>query len=330
MIRITMIAAAIAAAVCGTAAAEGAALAELSKMTGAAAEMVIPETDAAGTWETRKAGTAAAGNRYDSAVYINDQGCEATMEETPNGHMFYVRKGNEQAVLGALKDLSGGDIASFCAPADISFDGRTLGLSCGEQQNGGYATRGRAELEFGEDLAAIRVHGEVKRTFGWKTETELVCEGLRPAGRKEVRTNGAGLRPCQAPGARAVVQCGGSDLTYTRPGGDGRPLVQAPYYTVNICADADGRRSMEVWPFQFFSSHSEGDMRTITRDVHPADMGTEIYFMGYSGEQYHGQPQFSLTLPREGDAVRTAVFYDGDSPFGSYRSKGGLYCVVNG
>lgn len=183
MIRITIAMAAIA-AVCGTAgAAENPALGELAKLAGGdSVKVEIPAAGAEKAAEAPAEGPAAKdGKARAESVYTDDRGCEAVVEETPNGYMLYVRKGTEQAVLGILKDFSGGDIAAFCAPADASFDGRTLSLSCGEQHNGGYATRGRAEIDLAGGLSAVRIRGEVKRTFGWKTETDLVCEGLKPA-----------------------------------------------------------------------------------------------------------------------------------------------------
>lgn len=119
---------------------------------------------------------AASGER----VYRNDRGCSVTVEEHNNGYTLYVRDGASQAFLGVLKDYSNGDIGAFCSPASASLKGAALTLSCGEQHNGGRPTRGLAVVDMSNGVTAVQVRGEVKRAFGWQTDTEIACTGLRP------------------------------------------------------------------------------------------------------------------------------------------------------
>ena len=112
-------------------------------------------------------------------VYANERGCSVTVEERNNGYILYVKDGGRQAFLGVLKDYSSGDIGAFCRPAASSLEGSVLKLGCAEQNNGGLPTRGYAELDLRGGLSAVRVRGEVKKTFGWKTDTEIACENLR-------------------------------------------------------------------------------------------------------------------------------------------------------
>ncbi len=113
-------------------------------------------------------------------VYTNGKGCLVEAENRANGTVLYVEDQGRRATLGVLKDLSGGDIAAFCRPAAASFDGAVLTLGCQEQNNGGLSTRGSAELDLRSGLSAVRVTGEVRKALGWKTDTEIVCENLRP------------------------------------------------------------------------------------------------------------------------------------------------------
>lgn len=112
-------------------------------------------------------------------VYANDRGCSVTVEERANGYTLFVKDGGRQAFLGVLKDYSSGDIGAFCSPAAAALSGAALTLSCGEQHNGGAATRGLAVVEMADGITAVRVRGEVKKGLGWKTDTEIACEGLR-------------------------------------------------------------------------------------------------------------------------------------------------------
>ena len=114
-----------------------------------------------------------------AGVYTNDSGCLVEAENGANGTVLYVEAQGRRAMLGVLKDLSSGDIAAFCRPAAASFYGGVLTLGCQEQNNGGLSTRGAAELDLRGGLNAVRVRGEVKKTLGWKTDTDIVCEGLR-------------------------------------------------------------------------------------------------------------------------------------------------------
>lgn len=123
------------------------------------------------------AGAAKAASR--ETVYANDRGCSVAVEEHNNGYTLFVRDGGRQAFLGVLKDFSGGDIGAFCSPAAASLKGAELTLSCGEQHNGGLPTRGLALVDMADGIRAVRVRGEVKRALGWKTDTEIACEGLR-------------------------------------------------------------------------------------------------------------------------------------------------------
>lgn len=116
-------------------------------------------------------------------VYRNAGGCEATVEERRNGSLIYVREADgAQAWLWLGKDLRGGEITSFCSPAAVAAQGSSVRLSCGEHANGGFYTRGEALLDLAGGLSAVSVRGEVKRAFGWKTDTAIACSGLRPAG----------------------------------------------------------------------------------------------------------------------------------------------------
>lgn len=123
-------------------------------------------------------------------VYANDRGCSVTVEERANGYTLFVKDGGRQAFLGVLKDYSSGDIGAFCSPAAAMLSGASLTLSCGEQHNGGAATRGLAVVEMSDGITAVRVRGEVKKGLGWKTDTEIACEGLRPVAAKAARAGG--------------------------------------------------------------------------------------------------------------------------------------------
>lgn len=111
--------------------------------------------------------------------YANASGCIVEAENRANGAVLYVEERGQRAIVGVLNDLSGGDIAAFCGPAGASFAGGVLTLGCREQNNGGLPTRGTAELDLRGGLNAVRVRGEVKKTLGWKTDTDISCEGLR-------------------------------------------------------------------------------------------------------------------------------------------------------
>lgn len=116
---------------------------------------------------------------HGETVYANDRGCSVTAEERANGYTLFVKDGGRQAFLGVLRDYSSGDIGAFCSPASASLSGAALTLSCGEQQNGGRPTRGLAVVEMADGITAVRVRGEVKKSLGWKTDTEINCDGLR-------------------------------------------------------------------------------------------------------------------------------------------------------
>lgn len=116
-----------------------------------------------------------------TSVYVNDAGCTVTAEQRTNGVTLYVQDGGgRQASLGYLSDFSGGDIFSFCSPARADLQGGRLTLSCGEQDNGGYPTRGAAAIEMKGGITSVSVRGEVRRLTGWRTDTEIYCGGLRP------------------------------------------------------------------------------------------------------------------------------------------------------
>ncbi|MCM2268173.1 MAG: hypothetical protein NDI60_10425 [Elusimicrobiales bacterium] len=135
-----------------------------------------------------------------SAVYTNDLGCTVTVDRRQNGSTVYVQDRGRQATLGVLGDLSGGDIFSFCSPAQAGMVGNSITLSCGEQDNGGYHTRGQAVLGMNYGLSSVFVRGEVKKGMRWKTDTEISCEGLRP-----VRSKNAGAGVFMGEEACAVV-----------------------------------------------------------------------------------------------------------------------------
>jgi hypothetical protein len=125
-------------------------------------------------------GPKAAAPAIANGKYVNDSGCLVEAENGANGTVLYVEERGHRAMLGVLNNFSGGDIAAFCRPAAASFDGGLLTLGCQEQNNGGYSTRGSAELDLRGGLSAVRVRGEVKKALGWKTDTSITCEGLRP------------------------------------------------------------------------------------------------------------------------------------------------------
>ncbi|MCM2267127.1 MAG: hypothetical protein NDI60_05055 [Elusimicrobiales bacterium] len=118
--------------------------------------------------------------------YVNDSGCLVEAENGANGTVLYVEERGRRAMLGVLNNFSGGDIAAFCRPAAASFSGGVLTLGCQEQNNGGYSTRGTAELDLRGGLSAVRVRGEVKKPLGWKTDTNISCEGLRPVSKEKL------------------------------------------------------------------------------------------------------------------------------------------------
>jgi len=138
-----------------------------------------------------------AGARGGTTVYTNDYGCVVTAEQRANGTIIYVQDGNkQQATLGFRNDLRSGDIFSYCSPAKPSLNGGTLALSCGEQNNGGYSTRGAAVIEMNGGITGVTVEGEVKRALGWKTDTRISCGGLKPAAsRNGAAKKGANVVP---------------------------------------------------------------------------------------------------------------------------------------
>lgn len=170
-----MMAAVLVAAMCGGAYASEKALETLN---GAAGAEIVKET--------LKAAPAAQEMRADewrggSTVYTNAAGCVVTAEQRQNGVMVYVQDGRgAQATLGFLNDYRGGDIFAFCSPAKAELKGKTLTLSCGEQQNGGYSTRGSAVIEMNDGITGVALRGDVKRALGWKTDTQISCGGLKP------------------------------------------------------------------------------------------------------------------------------------------------------
>lgn len=195
-----IIAAAVAVAMAGSVKAEGTAFGTLlSSADGAAG--AVPAVQAAvpaekgffqnwggngasdgffGRWDKAAGGEKAVG---DTQVYRNDGGCEAMVEERRNGSLIYVREADgTQAWLWLGKDLRSGEITSFCSPAAVSAQGGSVRLSCGEHANGGFYTRGEAVLDLTGGLSAVSVRGDVKRAFGWKTDTSISCGGLKPAG----------------------------------------------------------------------------------------------------------------------------------------------------
>lgn len=158
---------------------------------------------------------------WDTKVYRNAEGCEATVEERRNGSAVYVRDARgEQAFLWVANDLNSGDISSFCSPAAVSAGKSSVRLSCGEQDNGGDHTRGEAVLNLAGGLSSVSVRGEVKKALGWRTDTELSCSGLRPAGDRGAAVKGVflgveacsvldGVYPSGMTGAEAQEMLGG-------------------------------------------------------------------------------------------------------------------------
>ncbi|WP_415062798.1 hypothetical protein [Bdellovibrio sp.] len=117
-------------------------------------------------------------------IFKNAEGCTVTVEQRRNGITLDIEKQGQKAVVGLLNDRSSGDIVSFCANAGVETDADgMLTLSCDNQSNGGLSTRGQADLIMsGDTLKAVRVIGQVRRMFGWKTDTLIVCESLRERG----------------------------------------------------------------------------------------------------------------------------------------------------
>jgi len=169
MKKSVMIAAAAVAVMCGGALADEGAMAALKGSV--KTEAVTPDSIKEPAAPEKKGG---------SGVYANDQGCTVTVEKRANGSMVYVQDGRQSATLGVLDNLKGGDIFAFCSPAAASLSGGVLTLACGEQNNGGYSTRGQALIEMADGITAVTVRGEVKRALGWKTDTDIVCRGLKP------------------------------------------------------------------------------------------------------------------------------------------------------
>ncbi len=112
-------------------------------------------------------------------VLTNSEGCVVTVEQRRNGVTIDIEKQGQKAIVGILNDRSSGDIAAFCSNATVETTKEGLSLSCDAQNHGGLSTRGQADtIMAGDDLKAIRVIGQVRRMFGWKTDTLIVCESL--------------------------------------------------------------------------------------------------------------------------------------------------------
>ena len=164
-----MMAAAVVAVMCGAARASGQALDSLRDSVPAD---IIKDSPIAQPAAAQKGG---------ADFYANAQGCRVTVERRANGSTLYVQTADgRQATLGVMNDLKRGDIFAFCSPAEAQFNGGSLTLSCGEQHNGGLPTRGLAVIGMGEGITSVSVRGEVKKTFGWKTDTDINCDGLKP------------------------------------------------------------------------------------------------------------------------------------------------------
>lgn len=177
MIKNLIIAAAVATGMCGSVRASGGVLEVLSGAAGGDINTSIPVPVAA-----RAAG--AAGNHMLAAgTYTNAEGCVVTVERRLKGDMVYIQDARgRQATVGVLNDLGGGDIYGFCSPASAAMSRSSIELSCGEQSEAGaYSTRGKAVLQLTGGLASVSVRGEVKKFGGWRTDTDLVCGGLKPA-----------------------------------------------------------------------------------------------------------------------------------------------------
>lgn len=118
-----------------------------------------------------------------TAKYSNAEGCKVEIEQARNGARIYIQDSKGQsAFLGILNDYSSGDIAAFCKDAKVALDKEklTITLSCGEQEeSGSLSTRGTAILDATNGLSSVKVKGQVKRLFGWKTDTDISCENLK-------------------------------------------------------------------------------------------------------------------------------------------------------
>jgi hypothetical protein len=150
-----------------------------------------------------------AGARGGTWVYTNDSGCVVTAEQRPNGMIIYVQDGSrQQATLGFRNDMKSGDIFAYCSPAKTALNGGNVALSCGEQNNGGYSTRGSALIEMNGGITGVAIEGEVKRALGWKTDTRISCGGLKPA---PSRTGTGGCALTLKPGPGTLTVSGAND-----------------------------------------------------------------------------------------------------------------------
>lgn len=117
----------------------------------------------------------------ESVIYTNNEGCFVEVSQTRTGYSMYVRDGSGKVgIIGVLNDRSSGTIYAFCSKAEVSMKGDVLTLSCGEQkENGAYTTRGIAKVKLQNGVSAVAIKGEVKKLFGWKTDTNILCANLK-------------------------------------------------------------------------------------------------------------------------------------------------------
>lgn len=130
-----------------------------------------------------RGGEKAAGPRAAETVFVNDAGCRATVEKRAAGTVIWLSDAaGQRSVIGYLDDFSGGDISGFCSPAEVAKYSGGVTLSCNGQAGDGFAvTRGYAVVDLSNGLSAVKVRGDAKKALGWKTYTDISCEGFRPA-----------------------------------------------------------------------------------------------------------------------------------------------------
>lgn len=116
-----------------------------------------------------------------TATFENDKGCVVEAEKRLKGITLLITDENQKtAMVSVLDDLSSGDITAFCRAAEVEKNGKIVKLHCDKNEDPGrYSTRGQATIDFNNGLSSVAVKGEYKALFGWKTDTNIICENLR-------------------------------------------------------------------------------------------------------------------------------------------------------
>lgn len=130
----------------------------------------------------------------DPVTYTSIEGCVVSVQELPKGFTIDITNDDQSVYqnVSFLKNLQGGDIASYCQPADLTTnkDSKLLTLFCSQQDRGNVPTRGSAEITYSELSkntfvpTSIKVIGQAKRGFVWKnwqTTTSIQCTNLKRA-----------------------------------------------------------------------------------------------------------------------------------------------------